>query len=215
VSLSTQNHYVPQWYQRRFHSNDVDEHKVYYLDLKPDKVKRQNGGYYYRNAIRYLGIKKCFKQEHLYTLFFKGYPTDVIEKRFFGLIDDRGAKAVEFFSNYVLNSQSERFLSDLLRFMDAQKLRTPKGLDYLKAVSGKQTSQAVLAVMRSLWQMHVTIWMEGVWTYLPAPAPPRRLPKNSVAAGLSAISANMPSTPCKRGCLGLANQRRSVPLRAV
>ena len=163
MSLSTQNHYVPQWYQRRFHSNDVDEHKVYYLDLKPDKVKRQNGGYYYRNAIRYLGTKECFKQEHLYTLFFKGYPTDVIEKRFFGLIDDRGAKAVEFFSNYILNSQSERFLSDLLRFMDAQKLRTPKGLDYLKAVSGKQTSQAVLAVMRSLWQMHVTIWMEGVW----------------------------------------------------
>ncbi len=174
MSFTSQNHYVPQWYQKRFHFEGAKESKVYYLDLNPDRVKRKDGGYYFRQAIRRLGTKECFKQEHLYTLFFRGYPTDVVEKRFFGTIDDRGAKAVEFFSNYEINDKSGPAFQDLMRFMDAQKLRTAKGLDFIRYLSGKGDAQEVLAIMRSLWQMHVTIWTEGVWEVVKCPQSPTK-----------------------------------------
>lgn len=162
MSFTSQNHYVPQWYQERFQSPVNKECKVYYLDLQPERVPKKNGGYYYREELRFLGTKSCFKQEHLYTLFFKDYPSDIIEKRFFGFIDDRGAQAVQFCSNYELNYKAGPALNEIVRFMDAQKLRTPKGLDYLHTISGR-TGNDLLAILRRLWQVHVTIWMEGVW----------------------------------------------------
>ncbi len=163
MSFTSQNHYVPQWYQRRFHSGDTKESKVHYLDLSPEKIKRGDGGFYYRNAIRRLGTKECFKQEHLYTLFFKDYPSDVIEREFFGAIDDIGARAVQFFCDYQFTDEAGDAFQNIMRFMDAQKLRTPKGLDYLRLVTGRNATNKVLRVMRHLWQMHITIWTEGVW----------------------------------------------------
>jgi hypothetical protein len=50
-----------------------------------------------------------------------------------------------------------------MHYMDAQKLRTPKGLDFLRLVSRSKTHQAALKLMGQLWQVHVTIWTEGVW----------------------------------------------------
>lgn len=85
---------------------------------------------------------------------------------FFGSIDRLGARAVEFFANYALNSETEASLHNLLRYLDAQKLRTPKGLDYIKLMSGGGSHQAALQLMGQLWQLHVTIWMEGVWEIL-------------------------------------------------
>lgn len=164
MGFTSQNHYVPRWYQKRFHCSYTQESKVYYLDLSPDKIKIDGGvGFYYRNAIRRLGTKESFKQEHLYTLFFKDFSSDIIEKEFFGAIDDVGAKAVQFFSEYEFRDGSGEAFQNIMRFMDAQKIRTPKGLDYIKKVTGSSDPNRVLAVMRRLWQMHITIWTEGVW----------------------------------------------------
>ena len=74
--------------------------KLFYLDLKPDKIVHPDGGFHHRKALRRLGPKECFKDEHLYTLFFGKYATDIIEKNFFGPIDNSGSELIEFFANY-------------------------------------------------------------------------------------------------------------------
>lgn len=164
--LTNINHYVPRWYQKLFISNDNKEHKYYYLDMSPDRISLPNGKSYLRKEINYWGPPRCFQEEHLYTLFFGSQASDVIEKRFFGTIDHNGHKAVNFFHEWSLNEKSEEMLHSLIRFMDAQKLRTPKGLDFLKQQSKFGSNKEALYLMRQLWQMHVTIWMEGIWEVL-------------------------------------------------
>jgi hypothetical protein len=43
------NHYVPEWYQRRFLPRGVD--RFFYLDLKPDIVKIGPGRSYTRKSL--------------------------------------------------------------------------------------------------------------------------------------------------------------------
>jgi hypothetical protein len=156
------NHYVPRWYQHGFIPEAANSRRYHYLDLKPERVTHPGGGFHYRTARRHIGPDICFEQEHLYTLFFKEYATDVIEKRFFGTIDARGADAVSFFADYKINDQSGKAVQDLVWYIDAQKLRTPKGLDFLKKLSGTDHGKALM-LMRRMHQVHVTTWMEGVW----------------------------------------------------
>jgi len=166
VAFTEINHYVPQWYQKRFLPASLKDHKFYYLDLAPERVQHPNGGFHIRNECRRLGPLNCFAEKHLYTLFFGENATDVAEKRFFGMIDRLGTDAVDFFSNYEVSAVSETVLNNLVRYLDAQKLRTPKGLDYVKRMSRDGSHQAALQLMGELWQIHVTIWMEGVWEVL-------------------------------------------------
>jgi hypothetical protein len=161
--LTIVNHFVPRWYQHQFIPDSRSERKYHYLDLKPERIPKVRGGYYIRDELRFLGPASCFKQDHLYTLHFGEYASDIIEKKFFGKIDDRGKQAVQFFHEWEFNEKSHEMLHNLMFFMDAQKLRTPKGLDNLKLLTGTDEHKATLYVMRSLWQMNITIWMEGVW----------------------------------------------------
>lgn len=161
------NHYVPQWYQHLFIPDDRSERRYQYLDLKPDRIPNPTGGgFHFRNERRPLGPLNCFHQEHLYTMFFGANATDAIEKSFFGKIDNDGARAVEFFHSYEFNGQSQRSVHDLVDFMGAQKLRTPKGLDFLKSVVKGENHQQALVAMQRLFQIHITMWMECVWEVL-------------------------------------------------
>jgi hypothetical protein len=163
MSFTEINHYVPQWYQRRFIPAGRKEQKFYYLDLKPDRLSRRDGSSYYREEIRRLGPAKCFAHPHLYTLFFGQYAADVIEKRFFGEIDRLGARAVEFFSHYEVTKELERALTNLMHHLSAQKFRTPKGLDFIKHISQSAEHQVALQLMGKLWKLYKLIWLEGVW----------------------------------------------------
>ncbi len=160
------NHYIPQWYQKRFLCQSLKEQKFYYLDLKPERSDQPGGRFHFRHDIRRLGPRNCFAQKHLYTLFFGDKAADVIEKRFFGMIDQLGAAAVDFFSDYVISEKAEKAINDILRFLDAQKLRTPKGLDFIKKAAQNSSHQMALNLMGQLWQYHITIWMEGIWEVL-------------------------------------------------
>lgn len=142
------------------------EDKYYYLDLHPEKVERPHGGYHFRNAVRRLGPVSCFKEDHLYTLRFGKYASDVVEKRFFGELDLRGSRAVEFFHDYALRDGADGSFNDLVPYLDAQKLRTPKGLDFLRKLTGAANHQATLNMMGMLYQMHATLWTESVWEIL-------------------------------------------------
>lgn len=166
MSFTTRNHYVPQWYQERFLSPGRTEGKYYYLDLCPEKVLRRNGGHHFRNAVRRLGPVSCFKEEHLYTLLFGNYAFDVVEKHFFGELDRRGSHAVDFFHDYELRDGAHRAFNDLIRYMDGQKLRTPKGLHFLQKLMDTSNHQETLNMMGSLFQMHATLWTESVWEIL-------------------------------------------------
>ena len=166
MSFAENNHYVPQWYQKRFLPQGLKEQKFYYLDLTPERINHRNGSFHYRNKCRRLGPVNCFAQNHLYTFFLGKDATDVIERRFFGKIDEFGVDAVSFLSNYSVSSCSGNTIQDIVRYLDAQKLRTPKGLDYIKRLSMSESHQDALITMRKLWQIHITIWMEGVWEVL-------------------------------------------------
>lgn len=161
ANFTVRNHYVPQWYQRRFLA--AGSSQQWYLDLKPDVIPLQNGKTTTRKAMRRLGPISCFEQDHLYTLVFGPYATDVMEKRFFGTLDSTGEKSVPFFANFSVREGVHPAFRGLLDYLSAQLFRTPKGLQMLRALSGTDQHQALLLVLQRFWQLFQTIWTEGVW----------------------------------------------------
>jgi hypothetical protein len=59
------NHYVPEWYQRRFLR--PGQGKYHYLDLRPDTVVR-DGHRFTRRDLQHWGPTRCFAQDDLYTV---------------------------------------------------------------------------------------------------------------------------------------------------
>lgn len=164
------HHYVPRWYQKRFLK--TGQFQFHYLDLRPETVVSNGKRYQRRNLLRW-GPDRCFYKDDLYTLKLGNWTTDDFEKRFFGMIDTNGRRAVELFGDF--NGLSKCFSSTprgkgireafqwLPQYMDAQRFRTPRGLDFLQfVVSAKDPSETLLA-MQHLYRFHTTMWTEGVW----------------------------------------------------
>jgi hypothetical protein len=92
------------------------------------------------------------------------WTTDDIEKKFFGAADAYGKKAVEFFADYSTDTDGAyRFFRAFSGYMDAQRFRTPRGLDQLKALTSAPDHNVTLMAMQQLFQLHTTMWAEGVW----------------------------------------------------
>ena len=72
----------------------------------------------------------AFAARDLYTTFFGAHANDEIERRLFGEIDNRGSRAVRAYIDGDVRAMHDRF-QDLFENMDAQKLRTPKGLEWI------------------------------------------------------------------------------------
>lgn len=155
------HHYVPQWYQRRFLAAGQD--KLWYLDLHPERVL--SGAYVHeRRDLLHWGPKQCFYQEDLYSLKLGELTSDEIESKFFGKIDSNGLKAVGFFSTYDRYSdQCREAFTSLTEYMDAQRFRTPMGLDHLRGLIGALDKQATLRVIADVFKRHTVMWTEGVW----------------------------------------------------
>jgi hypothetical protein len=120
-NITKRNHYVPQWYQNRF----VKEEQPQYWCL--DKSKESDNTYY--NI-----PKSFFQQKHLYTIELFGQKSDALEKLLFGDIDVRGHKAIDIITikDGWNTEHGHRGWQDFIEFMNAQKLRTPKGLDWIR-----------------------------------------------------------------------------------
>src|SRR5882672_3029189 len=111
----THNHYVPEWYQKRFML--AGQGKYSYLDLRPDHVVR-DGHSYVRRALRQLGPVSCFAQDDLYTVQWGGHENVDIEKFFFGRVDSEGKSAVEFFSDFRFDhADQEQAFNGLMNYM--------------------------------------------------------------------------------------------------
>lgn len=193
---AVRHHYVAQWHQRGFLA--PGQSKLQYLDLHPEKIVR-GGRVHYRTALRLLGPVNCFVEDNLYTLALRGLPSDVLERRFFGPIDFNGRDAVAFFKDYSLRNGAGEAHSHLIRYLDAQKLRSPRGLDYLRERVGGDTREEVLENMARLSMMHSTTWAEGVWEILTCRNSPTKflLSDHPVAAYNSAVF------PGSQECLAL------------
>lgn len=134
MTKTRDNHYVPQWYQRGFlldHSN-----QFHYLDLNPDTKELPDGRVITMNNRNLWPTSRCFYQTDLYTTFFGEYINDEIERRLFGKIDDIGARAIRAFIGEDI-SEWHRHFSDFFSYIDSQKIRTPKGLDWIKKALSK------------------------------------------------------------------------------
>jgi Protein of unknown function (DUF4238) len=159
ADLTTNNHYVPQWYQRRF--LPAGQTAFVYLDLQPEEIVTPTGKRVRLREKRNRGPGKCFEEKDLYTTRFFGEPNDAIERFLFGAIDTHGSRAIEALASNDMDGLS-RYFGAALEYMDAQILRTPRGLSWLKRRLRSRSQDAVLLAMRDVRRMHCTMWGEGV-----------------------------------------------------
>lgn len=162
-NFTVANHYVPQWYQKRFFEPNSGATTLFLLDKAPDRIRLPNGGVKFKKSIYEQGPKKCFKEDHLYTLLFGKSATDVIEKNFFGVIDREGHEAVQFFENYTVREGVQEAFSAMLNYLAAQLFRTPKGLQLIRVLARAPNHQRALHALLHSWELYKTIWQEGVW----------------------------------------------------
>jgi hypothetical protein len=155
------NHYVPEWYQRRFML--PGRGKYWYLDLKPEQ-KIENGHRFTRHDRFNWGPGSCFAENDLYTTKWGGQENVDIEKFFFGRVDTEGKPAIEFFSDFQFDHpDQEAAYHGLMNYMSVQKLRTPKGLGWLSAQAGEQDSNARLLLLQQIQNMYCATWSDCVW----------------------------------------------------
>lgn len=156
--ISRKNHFVPEWYQRRFFAKNSD--KLFYLSLDPCKQLPDGRIISYREVNEW-PPSRCFYKQDLYTTQFGEILNDEIERLLMGTIDTVGAKAVS-----AISGGNPRDLHDALQpffeYLDTQKLRTPKGLDWVKSKYPDLTQAELMVEMQGLRQMHCTMWAEGV-----------------------------------------------------
>ena len=160
-NVTRRNHFVPQWYQRRFLPAGVSH--FFYLDLKPDTVVSPGGKKYQRTAILRWGPPRCFCVDDLYTIKLAGWSPDTVEHRFFGPIDERSEKAVRFLLDYGMRDGAHEAFNSMLPYMSAQRFRTRRGLDYLRHITKMRDQTTVLLFMRNVFQANGTMWTESVW----------------------------------------------------
>ena len=157
------NHYVPEWYQKRFLPLGQKDQELFYLDFRPGIFKDPRGILHKKKAVRRRGFKYCFAEDDLYTTRFGSEESTVIEKYFFGNIDRNGKKAVEYFTNFAHPSVDHKAFEDMVLYMSTQKLRTPKGLGWLSNKAKTLDRHKILSLMLQLRQLFCAIWTECIW----------------------------------------------------
>lgn len=159
MSATRNNHYVPQWYQKGFFEPGLNS--LQYLDLDPPQKTLADGRLITERARFESPTSLCFRQTDLYSTFFGTAINDEIERRLFGAIDVKGAKAIRAFCGDEVGEWHRHF-EKLFEFIDIQKIRTPKGLGWLKAQYPDLTQNELMDEMQGVRMMHCTIWTEGV-----------------------------------------------------
>ena len=157
---SYRHHYVPQWYQRRFLAPGGTAFKV--LDMKPDVFRDKTGNVKaVGRSILDKGPNAWFFESELYTVRAFGTVNDDIETMLFGAIDLAGKAAIEALVNEDWDGMHKTY-PDVFEYMDAQRLRTPKGLAFLALIVRARNQYELMMQMQSMRRMHCTMWGEGI-----------------------------------------------------
>ncbi len=160
MSKTRNNHYVPQWYQEGFF--EPGRASLAYIDTTPDRKVLPDGRVIVQNsAWDDTPTSMAFRQRDLYSTFFGTSVNDEIERDLFGDIDTRGSKAVRAFASTDMHEWHEHFQT-FFEYLDIQKIRTPKGLDWLKTQYPKLSQNELMYEMQGIRMMHCTIWVGGV-----------------------------------------------------
>lgn len=157
------NHYVPIWYQDRFVPNAQQDRELYYLDLHPGSFKDPRGVMHAKRGLWRQGFRNCFAQDDLYTTTLGDIESRDVEKYFFGDIDRNGRNAIDFFANFDHTTIDHDSFRNMILYMSTQKLRTPKGLDWLSKQVGSADRNVTLAYLIRLQQIYCATWMECIW----------------------------------------------------
>lgn len=175
------NHYVPEWYQRYFLPAGSGE--LYVLDKRAERTKTLPDGRVVPIRPWELlrrGPGKFLRHTDLYTTQVLGTANTEIEQMLFGTIDDKSARAHAMLLKWPITltrvpmpkypmdwgNPAERIV-EYTEYLDAQKLRTPKGLQVMVALAagaGVKLDQNTLMVLMQKWRRHAcTMWAEGLW----------------------------------------------------
>lgn len=160
MSVTRNNHYVPQWYQEGFF--EPGRSSLAYIDMAPDRTVLPDGRVVVqRNAWNETPTSRAFVQKDLYSTFFGTSINDEIERRLFGDVDTRGSQAVRAFIGTDPGKWHEHF-QDFFEFLDIQKIRTPKGLAWLSSQYPALTQNELMFEMQGVRMLHCTIWVGSV-----------------------------------------------------
>jgi hypothetical protein len=159
MTKTRNNHYVPQWYQKGFF--EPGRNRYWYHDLSPRRHALSDGRVVTENSKFDSPTSRAFWQRDLYSTFFGTSVNDEIERKLFGDVDTRGARAVRAFVSEDAGEWHRHF-TNFFEYLDIQKIRTPKGLDWLGAQYPRLTQNDLMFEMQGIRMMHCTIWTEGV-----------------------------------------------------
>lgn len=160
MPVTRDNHYVPQWYQRQFLIDGRSKLSV--LDKTPPTKTLADGRVVQTGrSVEDKGPVSAFFEVDLYSTFFGTTVNDEIERKLFGDIDRSGAVAVKAFAHGTEADWHANF-STFFEYLDIQKIRTPKGLQWLRAQYPRLTQNELMREMQGVRMMNCTIWTEGV-----------------------------------------------------
>lgn len=159
MNRTYRHHYVPIWYQKGFM---LPEQNAYFrLDLNPEKIIKPNGEVITKNDIHTKGPNKFFYEVDLYTTKYFGKENDDIERYLFGAIDTKGSLAIPSFIDINWKNKIHNNYLNFFEYMDAQKLRTIKGLTWITDFLKPKNYNDLLYNMQYIRQMHSTMWIEA------------------------------------------------------
>ena len=160
MSQSHRHHYVPEWYQRRFMLTGQSEY--HRLNLNPKIIEKPDGGLVQiEKELITKGPGGFFFEEDLYTTEYFGKKNVDIETYLFGQIDTKGSLALPALVSKNWMSELHPHIINFFEYMDAQRLRTPKGLHWILALLKPKDYNALLMHMQTIRQMHSTMWIEA------------------------------------------------------
>jgi hypothetical protein len=159
MTKTRNNHYIPQWYQEGFFEPGRNTYS--YFDLSPRQHVLSDGRVVTEKSKFDSPTSRAFCQRDLYSTFFGTTVNDEIERKLFGDIDARGARAVRAFIGED-TGEWHRHFKTFFEYLDIQKIRTPKGLDWLSAQYPRLTQNDLMFEMQGIRMIHCTIWTEGV-----------------------------------------------------
>lgn len=159
VQLSHKHHYVPEWYQRRFML--AGQKSYFRLDLEPEIIRTPHGKLIKKGEVLSKGPGKYFYEVDLYTTVYFGQENDDIEKYLFGEIDTLGAKSLAAMVSKDWMKELHDNIVNYYEYMDAQRLRTPKGLTWLMKALRPKSYNELLIKMQQIRRMNCTMWAEA------------------------------------------------------
>ncbi|HBR8901439.1 TPA: DUF4238 domain-containing protein, partial [Klebsiella pneumoniae] len=157
MSKTRDNHYVPQWHQKGF----MEEREQQLCHLTRREINIPGGETKLVESKKWQTPTQRFYEVDLYSTFFGSEINDDIERQLFGPIDNNGSTAIRAFLGDDQAKWHNSF-RDLFTYIDSQKLRTPKGLDWIKSKYSELNQSQLMMEMQSLRTMHCTLWAEGV-----------------------------------------------------